>query len=590
VMTWMKRAMVALLIVVACGTTSSGATYTASSTNPQTFGAAADFGLDVEMADPGPTMRGTRSMSATPTVTDGVAVSSVRIQRAPTGTGTWTTICTDSGAPYTCSLDTTTLTDGLYDFRAQATNANGYTRTSAAVVGRRVDNTAPSITQRDPGAWFRGALTLDTTTLSDGGGSGIAQVRYEYRLSTLGTWTTACTASSTPFSCTFPTSGLLDGTNYDFRAVATDVAGNSTTTAAITNRKPDNTAPTGTIVDPGLNLRLTVAVELTAADLHSGVASVAVQYAPAGGGSWSTGCVVTTAPLTSCNWDTTSAPDGLLDLRSVVTDVAGNTYTTTAILNRRVDNLAPLLSFTDPGAYLRGTVTFNASASDSGSGLSNLKIDYKTTAASTWSSVCSAATSPLSCSVNTTGVADGSYDLRAVATDVAGNSSTTEYSGRLVDNTAPTAFDVQTGNGGTTAGRIDVNDYVTFTYSETVKPSTILAGWAGTATAVRVFVDNRATNDRWYVYHPSNNAVLPVATELTLNRDYVSTDTWFGASMTQTDAAIRVTLTSFTSGGVSTPGGTPTMSWSPSSSVTDLAGNPASTTARSEQGAADRDF
>jgi hypothetical protein len=93
-------------------------------------------------------------------------------------------------------------------------------------------------------------------------------------------------------------------------------------------------------------------------------------------------------------------------------------------------------------------------------------------------------TSPYSCSWNTTGVSDGGYDLRAVATDNAGNvTNSATVSNRLVDNTAPTAVDIQSANtSGGTAGKPEQGDTMTFSFSEQIAPGTIVAGWNGTGT------------------------------------------------------------------------------------------------------------
>jgi hypothetical protein len=90
------------------------------------------------MEDPGAYLSGTVALTATANSTAGI--TSVRIDRAPSGTTTWTAVCTDTTAPYGCSLDTTTLTDGLYDFRAVLVDKTGKTTISSTVSGRRVDN------------------------------------------------------------------------------------------------------------------------------------------------------------------------------------------------------------------------------------------------------------------------------------------------------------------------------------------------------------------------------------------------------------------------------------------------------------------
>ncbi|HET8536392.1 MAG TPA: Ig-like domain-containing protein, partial [Solirubrobacteraceae bacterium] len=81
-----------------------------------------------------PTSNTTVSGSITPaaTATDANGVAFVTIQRSPAGANTWTDICTDSTSPYSCSFDTTSVSDGLYDFRAVATDKGGNTASSTA--------------------------------------------------------------------------------------------------------------------------------------------------------------------------------------------------------------------------------------------------------------------------------------------------------------------------------------------------------------------------------------------------------------------------------------------------------------------------
>lgn len=92
----------------------------------------------VSVEDPGAYLSGTVTVTASASSSAGIA--SVRIDRAPSGTTTWTTICTDQTAPYTCAFDTTKVTDGLYDFRAVLVDNQARTTTSATLSARRVDN------------------------------------------------------------------------------------------------------------------------------------------------------------------------------------------------------------------------------------------------------------------------------------------------------------------------------------------------------------------------------------------------------------------------------------------------------------------
>ena len=543
----------------------------------------------VAMTDPGTPLSGTVNVGATATDVGGSGVSSVTIQRSPAGAGTWTDICTDNSSPYSCSFDTTTRGDALYDLRAVGTDVAGNSATST-VTNRRVDNVVPTVSLTDPGANLRGTISLDATA-SDGGG--IANVKIQRSPAGLNIWTDICTDSSFPYSCSTDTVTWGGDALYDLRAIATDNA-SRTNTSTVANRRVDNTLPTVTTTDPGANLHGTITLNATATDAGSGVSSVTIQRSPAGAGTWTDVCTDLSSPYSCTGVDTTTwGGDGLYDLRTAAIDVAGNPNTSATIANRRVDNTAPTAGLTDPGSPLRQTVTLNATATDTGgSGVLNVPIEGSPAGAGAWTNICTDATSPYSCSWDTTGVTDGSYDLRAIATDNAGNSTTSTVTGGVVDNTAPTATDVQSANAGLTVGRPETNDTITFTYSEQIAPASILAGWNGSSTAVTVRITNSGSSDTLEVWNSGNTALLPLTgSAVALSGNYVVASAVFTATMTHSGAAITVTLGTLSSGTVTTAGGAGgTMSWTPSATATDVAGNACTTTAATESGAADKEF
>src|SRR5262249_21902447 len=158
------------------------------------------------------------AISATASDTGGAGVASVAFQRKPSGGGSWTTIASDATAPYSVSFDTTSVADGVYDFRSVATDAGGNVETPPLpVTNRRIDNTAPSATMLNPGDPVRGSVTLTSST-SDSG-SGVTTVSYE--IAPHGGAFSSQTAL-------WDTTGVIDGL-YDLRVNATDAAGNSTT-------------------------------------------------------------------------------------------------------------------------------------------------------------------------------------------------------------------------------------------------------------------------------------------------------------------------------------------------------------------------
>ena len=132
----MKRALLALVALAALipfGIGASSATFVAASSNPNaTFSTAADFNtVAVTLTDPGTPLRGTVALTATAASDRGLA--SVTFQSSPAGANTWTNLCVDTVAPYTCDFDTLSVADGLRDIRAVALDTAGYSRESARV-------------------------------------------------------------------------------------------------------------------------------------------------------------------------------------------------------------------------------------------------------------------------------------------------------------------------------------------------------------------------------------------------------------------------------------------------------------------------
>jgi hypothetical protein len=263
-------------------------------------------------------------------------------------------------------------------------------------------------------------------------------------------------------ACTSPHgySGLADG-SHTFRVRATDAAGNVDPTAAVYTWTIDATAPGGGLADPGQFLRGTVALSASPSDTGAGVQSVDFQVSPANADTWTSLGVDTTDPY-GVDWDTTALADGVYDLRIVVTDNASNTSPSTVVEDRVVDNTAPGATMNDPGAYLRGTVALGANATDAGSGVATVAFERSPAGAGSWT--------PVAASWNTTGVADGLYDLRVRVTDNAGNSTiSAPVSNRRVDNTKPSLTSSVPAAGTTLAS----------TGSLTIVASEDLAGIAG---------------------------------------------------------------------------------------------------------------
>lgn len=403
-------------------------------------------------------------------------------------------------------------------------------------------------------------------------------------------------SGATPITATtFADTTSVHGTSYRYVVRAVGPGTGTTTLQSVNSPEAsataDGVAPaTSTATDPGANLRASVALAGTASDAGSGVASLRLQLAPAGTTTFTDACTATTSPY-SCAFDTTARADGLYDLRAVATDVAGNVTTSASVVNRRIDNTAPAATMGDPGAFIRGTVTLTATASDGGSGLASIRVQRAPTGGATFTDVCTVSSSPASCSLNTTTLADGGYDLRAIATDVAGNTRTSVLVvNRVVDNTAPVPTDVQTTNrAGGTLGRPEAGDTVVYTFSEPVRPESVLAGWTGAATPVTVRM-TQGTPDLLSVANAANSALLPLGSTAVGTRHVTATLTVPSSSMAVVGSTIVVTLGTPPSGSIATATQTVAMQWTPVAGPTDRAGNPLTLTGVAESGVADPEF
>src|SRR4029079_975687 len=155
-----------------------------------------------------------------------------------------------------------------------------------------------------------------------------------------------------------------------------------------------------------------------------------------------------TAPF-SLNWNTMTGADGGATIQVVVADMAGNT-TTSAVRNVSVDNVSPTPNLADPGQYLNGTVSLSAS---SDSDTTQVDFERRPAGGGAWVTIASDTTTPWGTSLDTTALADGLYDFRAVAPDKPGTTAASAIRANVrIDNTAPTGSLTTPAAGATVGG------------------------------------------------------------------------------------------------------------------------------------------
>jgi hypothetical protein len=213
---------------------------------------------------------------------------------------------------------------------------------------------------------------------------------------------------------------------------------------------PDVTPPAVSITAPttGATVTGTVTVAASASD---NVAVAGVQFQLDG---VNLGVEGTTAPY-SVSWNTASLANGSHTLSAVARDAAGNVATSAAItVTVANDTTPPSVAITAPvgGASVSGTVTVAATASDN---VGVVGVQFKLDGANLGAE---GTTAPYSVSWNSTGAANGSHALTAVARDAAGNVTTSAGVTVTVanDTTAPSVTITAPVGGASVSGPITV--------------------------------------------------------------------------------------------------------------------------------------
>ena len=214
-------------------------------------------------------------------------------------------------------------------------------------------------------------------------------------------------------------------------ATFTDTSRTTTTAQAA----PDWTPPVVEMVDPGSNVIDTVTLTANAYDETSAIAGVSIQYAPSSTSVWTTLCTSITSPYT-CSWDTTQVSDGDYDLRAVATDTEGNQQTSEVVETYVSNTERRLVDLHTIPSPIRGNVVLEANFYGHGNKPISMRFQYWT--GSTWADLpgCGARNGRYqTCSVDTTALADGSWDFRVLAKDK--SDYIDQQTGVVIDNTRP---------------------------------------------------------------------------------------------------------------------------------------------------------
>jgi hypothetical protein len=569
-----------------------------------------------------------------PSGVDAVEVSIQRSSDSKSWNGTtWVIVpaWNDASGTTTWSypLAAANLTDGVtYTVQSRATDVAGNVQTTPDSKSFTFDTTAPTVTNvtstASNGAYTVGAHIPVTVTFSDPvvvtgtptltlatgtpatagvdytGGSGTSVLTFDYTVAAGNTSSDldyaattslsagggsirdAATNDATPTLASPGTAGSL-GANRD---IVIDTTAPSILTLNRAGSSPSNAS--------------SVSWTVTFSEPVSGVTTANFSLSDVGNTLTGESITSVTGTAPTASWTiavNTGTGSGSLQLNQAnntgVTDAAGNVSTGTATGQTYViDRTAPTVSSinratsspTNAGS-VQWTVTFDESVSGVtagnftpvNSGLGGSPAVTGVTGSSTiWTVTAS------------TGSGSGTLGLNKTSnsgvTDTAGNALTGgNVTGQVftIDRAQPSAADIQASNGGLGA-KIDSGDVITYTFSEAMSASSIKSGWDGSSTSVTVSI---STADAITV---SSTNLGSVANSKNYQETSAGTAT---ANMVMSGNTVTVTLTSNVTGGTTnTASGNNSMTWTPSTSATDVAGNAMTATARSEQGGSDADF
>lgn len=303
--------------------------------------------------------------------------------------------------------------------------------TSRATVGAAADYYPPTVAVVGPGATSTGTVTVSATAADSA--SGVVRVVLEYAVSPSGAWTVLCTDTTAPWSCAWDTTKVADG-DYRLRATAHDAAGFSAVSSLVTTTVANAAAVTLATI-PGV-VRGAVPLSATVTGAGGRAVSTTFSYVDEAGRAVAVpGCQNLSGTSPSCTWATGTLAD-VYDVRVVSVLGTGTTTTVSAVQTGvTVDNVAPTVTLSAP-TPLSGTVQLVASPFDEDSGVAKVEVQYRSSLLGTWTTVCTVTADPYRCAFDSTKVPNGSYELRAIATDEAGNATTSTVLTRLVSNGA----------------------------------------------------------------------------------------------------------------------------------------------------------
>ena len=438
----------------------TGATYTVDNTAPS-----APSAPDMTVAtDTGASSTDDVTSDTTPIFTGSGVVANETVTVISSVNGTLGTTTADGSGNWTFT-PSAALSEGGHDITATTQDAAGNTSAPSTALSIVIDTTAPAApgtpdlgAGSDTGASDSDDVTSDTIPTFAGTGA-VANRTVEVTSSLDGVLGTATANGSGNWTLT-PGSALSEGT-HTITVTTRDLAGNVSSASAGLSVTIDTTAAAPSTLDlqagsdTGISDTDDVTSDTTPTFTGTGEngATVTLFRDDNSNGVVDGGESLGTAVVAGSAWSITSSAltDGSYNIRSIQTDVAGNTSAASAILSTAIDTAAPAAPSTpeldagsDTGASDTDNLTNDTTPTFGGTGengetVTLFRDDNSDGVVDGGESLGTAVVAGGAWSITSSALTDGTYNIRALQTDTAGNAS--NASGMLsttIETGAPT--------------------------------------------------------------------------------------------------------------------------------------------------------
>jgi hypothetical protein len=288
----------------------------------------------------------TDAASGIASITANVSTVSTGQTAVPLVAGTYAVLGTTYNYRSAAVTATNPLAAGTKSYSGTLTDnvGNVVGPTSSSVV---VDNTNPTGSITAPSTWATASTTLtssSTDPASTNGPAGVTSAQFQYSAAGAGSWTTIATDTTNPYTVTWDTTTLTNGGSYDLRAITTDNASNTFTSATVTVTV-DRTAPAA----PSTPVLASASDSGVAGDNLTKVTTPTFTGTAEAGSTvklFDGATQVGSATATGGNWSVTSSTlaSGAHTITATATDAAGNVSSSSAGVTVTIDTTAPATS------------------------------------------------------------------------------------------------------------------------------------------------------------------------------------------------------------------------------------------------------